>query len=73
MAVAQDERAPGADIINELVAVGIVYPGAFSSLDKKWRATNCLEGAHWAVNAPDQIALCPFKQFSGTLEVFHYF
>ncbi len=51
MPVAQNERSPGADVIDVLVAVGIEDVGAFAALDEGRSAADAAIGAHRGVDA----------------------
>jgi len=51
MAVAQDHRAPGADVVDVFLAVGVPEVGALGALHKAGRATDGTEGAHGGVDA----------------------
>src|SRR6202030_76165 len=59
--VAQENGAPGADVIEELVAVGVVQILAFAALDNERLAAHRAERAHRAVDAADE-------QFGGAVE-----
>ncbi|MNS62408.1 hypothetical protein D3C72_954670 [compost metagenome] len=51
MAVAQDHRAPGADVVDVTLVVGVPEIGALCALDETGRAADGLEGAHGRVHA----------------------
>ena len=46
MRVAQDQRPPGADVVQVLAAVDIGDAGAVGVRDKKWRPADCPERPH---------------------------
>ncbi len=52
MAVAEDHRSPGADVIDIGVAVGIVNLGTLGALNEQRVAAHRLEGPHGAVDPP---------------------
>jgi len=49
--VAEDGGAPGADVINEFIAVDIPNVGALGALDKERFAAHAAEGAHWGIDS----------------------
>ena len=51
VAVAQNHRAPGADVVDIALAVGIPKMGALGAGHKARRAAHGFEGAHWRVDA----------------------
>jgi len=51
VAVAQDHRAPGADVVDVFLAIGVPEVGALGALHKAGRATDGTEGAHGGVHA----------------------
>jgi len=52
MAVAQDHRAPGADVVDVALAVGVPEVGALGARDEARRAAHGLEGAHGEFTPP---------------------
>jgi len=61
--VAQQDRSPGADEIEKLVAVSVVEVSTFAALDDERVAAYGAEGAHGAVDAAD-------KEFCGAVKDF---
>ena len=55
--VAQDHRAPGAEVVDVAIAVGVDEVGALGALDKRRRAAHRFEGAHRRVDAAGKEAL----------------
>src|SRR5260370_1251910 len=52
--MAQENRAPGADVIEELVAVGVVEILTFAAFDDERIAAHRAERAHGAVDAANE-------------------
>ena len=67
VAVAQDHRAPGADVVDETLVVGIPEVGALRALDEAGCAAHGLEGTHGRVHAAGDQRLGAFKQ--GNIEI----
>ncbi len=63
--VAQQDCAPGTDVIEELVSVGVVKVLGFAALDDQRLAAYGAEGAHGAVDAADE-------EFCGAVEDFFH-
>jgi hypothetical protein len=69
VAVAQDHRAPGADVVDVALAFGVPDVGALRALDEARRAADGAEGAHGRVDAAGDDALGAFEQ--GLVAVAH--
>ena len=63
MGVAKNERSPGGDIIDELVAIDIVDPDSAGLFNKYGIAADGLEGADGTVDAAGNHFLSGLKQF----------
>jgi hypothetical protein len=50
MPVTQNQRPPGADIVNESVAVRVIDQTALTAFDKQWISTHRFASPHRAVN-----------------------
>src|SRR5690606_6895535 len=66
MAVTQNHRAPGADVIDVALAVLVRYIGAFGMLEKQRRAADAAEGAHRRVDATGDVVLGAGEEDFGT-------
>jgi hypothetical protein len=51
MGVAQHQRAPGADVVDVALAVGVPHIRAFAAREEARRAADRAEGAHWRIDA----------------------
>ena len=51
MAVTQDERAPGADIVDIAVVIGIDQIGILTGLEEQRISANAFEGSDWTIYA----------------------
>jgi len=63
--VAQENGAPGADVVEELVAVGVIEVRTFAALDDQRLAAYGAEGAHRAVDAADEEFCGAVEDFAG--------
>ena len=52
VAVAEDHGAPGADVVDVALVIGVPQIGALRALDEAWCAANSAEGAHRGIDAP---------------------
>ena len=66
MAVAEDHRAPGADIVHVALVVLVQYIGAFGVLEEQRGAADALEGAHRGVDPAGNVFLGVVEQRFGT-------
>jgi hypothetical protein len=57
VAVAEDHRAPGADVVDIALVVFVGDVGAFGVLEEQRRAANALERAHRRVHAAGDVFL----------------
>ena len=62
MAVAQNHRAPRADVVDVALAVGVPHVSALRPGDKARRAADGLEGAHRRIDAAGNDGLGAAKQ-----------
>ena len=69
MRVAQEHRAPGADIVEELVAIRVVKILAASLFNDQRVAADRAKGAHGAVYAADEKFRGVIENFTGTAAV----
>jgi hypothetical protein len=67
--VAQENGAPGADEIEELVSVCVVEILAFAALDDEGLAAYGAEGTHGAVHAADEEFCGAIEDFAGAAPV----
>ena len=65
MGVAQDHRPPGADIVDQLVAVHVPDQCPEGAIDHPRRAADCAEGAHRRVDAAGEEALGASHELRG--------
>ena len=63
VAVAQNHRAPGADVVGIALAVGVPHIGALGAADKARRAAYGLKGAHRRVDAAGNNGAGAGKEF----------
>jgi hypothetical protein len=66
MGVAQNHGAPGANVVEQLVAVGIVEVGALSTLDDQRLAADGAKRSDGAVDAADEDFLGALENLSRT-------
>ena len=57
VAVAEDHRAPGTDIVDVALVVFVNDVGAFGMLEEQRRAAHAFESAHWRVDATGDVLL----------------
>jgi hypothetical protein len=69
--MAQDQRAPGTNIVDVLIVIGISDPGALATDDEGRSASDRLESPDGAVNAAGQILLGFLKEFFRIGKGFH--
>ncbi len=69
MAMAEDQRPPGADVVDVLVAIGIEDVGAFAALDEGRSAADAAIGAHGRVYAAGDGKLGAFEELLRDLMV----
>ncbi len=67
--VPQDARAPGADVVNKLIAVHVEDPVAGGMVNEQWCPAHSVEGANRRVHASWHEALGLGKQFFRPLRV----
>ena len=63
--VAQDQRSPGADVIDVLVVVDVVEPGAFAARDEGRRTADAAKRPNGGVDSTRNQLLRPRKQSFG--------
>ncbi|MNC39728.1 hypothetical protein D3C75_884000 [compost metagenome] len=66
VAVAEDHRAPGADVVDVALVILVNDVGAFGMLEEQRRAANALESADWRVDAARDVLLGLGEQGFGT-------
>ena len=71
VAVAQDHGAPGADVVDVLLAVGIPKIGALCPLHKAWRATHRFEGPYGRVHTTRNQGFGAVKQLLVAVDCVH--
>jgi len=59
--VAQDHRAPGADVIDVFLAFGVIYIGSGGPADKYRVTAHALEGANRGIDPAGDVVLCGLK------------
>ncbi len=62
MPVTQEQRPPGANVVDVLVAVGVPDARSLATDDKRRRASHAAESAHWRVHAAGNGFLRPGEQ-----------
>ncbi|MOA39700.1 hypothetical protein D3C78_1615030 [compost metagenome] len=65
MAVAEDHRAPGADVVHIALIVLVDHVGAGGVLEEQRRAADAAEGAHRRVDAAGDVLLGVAEQDFG--------
>src|SRR5690349_20894396 len=67
MRVAQQQRSPGADVIDILVAVRIEDVRALAARDEQRRSADAAESSHRRIDAARDVLLGPAEKFFGSL------
>lgn len=63
MGVAQDQGAPGADVVQVFLVIHVPHPGTLAALEEAGCAADGAEGAHGGVYAAGDMGLGTLKKF----------
>ena len=63
--VTEDHGAPGAEVVDVAIAVGIGKPGALCAREERRRSAHSAEGAHGRVHTAGEKALCTLLKGMG--------
>ena len=69
--VAEDHRAPGEDVVDELLARGVPHVGALGAVDEARGAAHGAEGSHGGVHAARNRDLRTLEEFVIEVHLFN--